>query len=240
MGYPIEMIDKETLLFALVGENAIESKRDSLFNDCFKADDTNAKMMPLNIRMDDIGFFIYGFKDSKIKAGYFQEEYWEKLYELLDQMSPEAKLCGIVDTIDVKKGQNIAYLSQGKAAISLLKPKDHIVGIYGQTPSIKSILFHLVQEAPKEIILYAQTVEDTLVLMEMIPSSIKVDVIRITEPIMIEKCTIMIDAQLDQKLHYHDSIKVLELGYHDSPYLTLLDVEKEIAKIKTKEWIENG
>ena len=106
MGYPIEMIDKETSLYSLIGENAIESKKDTLFNDCFKASDVNAKMMPLNIRMDDIGFFIFGFKDSQIKAGYFQKEYWSRLHELLEDMSEEAKLCGIVDTIDVKVIEN--------------------------------------------------------------------------------------------------------------------------------------
>ncbi len=240
MGYPIEMIDKETVLFSLIGENAIESKRDALFNDCFKADDSNAKMMPLNIRMDDIGFFIYGFKDSQIKAGYFQEEYWEKLYELLEEMSHEAKLCGIVDTIDVKEGKNIAYLSQGRAANALLEPQDQIVGIYGNTASVKSILYHLVKNNPKEIVLYAEIIEDTLPLMEMIPKEIKVDIVRIEGAIMIERCTIMIDGKMDGKLGYHDKIKVLELGYHDSPNLTFIDIEKEIAKIKTKEWIKNG
>ncbi len=240
MGYPIEMIGKETLLFSLIGENAIESKKEALFNAFFKERDVDAKMMPLNIRMDDIGFFIYGFKDSKIKAAYFQEEYWQKLYELLEEMSPEAKQCGIVDTIDVKSGKNIAYLSQGRAANALLEPQDKIVGIYGNTPSVKSILYHLVKNNPKEIVLYAEIIEETLPLMEMIPADIQVDVVRIEDTIMIDKCAIMIDAKMNNKLHYHDKITVLELGYHDSTHLTFIDIEKEIAKIKTKEWIEHG
>jgi shikimate 5-dehydrogenase len=241
MGYPIEMIDKETTLFSLIGENAIESKKDKLFNDFFKADDVNAKMMPLNIRMDDIGFFIYGFKDSQIKGGYFQQEYWSRLYDLLDEMSEEAKLCGIIDTIDVRDKTNIAYLSQGKAAVSLLKPKDKKVAICGNSASIKSILYHLVKASPGEIIFYDEVVENCMELMAMVPKEIKVDVERIKEPIMIKEADIMIDTCLNDTVTYHDNIPtILQLHYNKSKYLTFNDIEKEIAKIKTKEWMNNG
>lgn len=246
MGYPIEMIDKETALFSLIGESAIESKKDSLFNNYFKADDVNAKMMPLNIRMDDIGFFIFGFKDSQIKAGYFQKEYWLRLHDILDEMSEEAKVCGIVDTIDVVEGKNIAYLSQGRATESLLNTKDKKVGIYGNTASVKSILHHL---KAKEIVLYDEIVENCAELMKYIPEGISVDIERVQDStIMIEDCDIFINALQDKDFTYHDSVQVLELTYtpradlrtHDSKYLNFTDIEEEIAKIKTKEWMKNG
>lgn len=242
MGYPIEMIDKETILFSLIGENAIESEKDKVFNDILKEHDINAKMMPLNIRMDDIGFFIYGLKDSQIKAAYFQEEYWRRLHELLEDMSEEAQLCGIVDTIDIVNKKNVAYLSQGRAAVSLLKPTDKRVALYGNTPNIKSILYHLVQAKPKEIILYDEIVENCAELMQLIPSHIPVDIIRVqNDSIMINACDICINAFIDDKCTYHDSIEtILELDYHDSDYLTYHDIEKEIANIKTKEWTNNG
>ncbi len=238
MGYPIEMIDKETALFSLIGESAIESKKDSLFNNYFKTDDVNAKMMPLNIRMDDIGFFIFGFKDSQIKAGYFQKEYWTRLHDILDEMSEEAKVCGIVDTIDVIDGKNVAYLSQGKAIESLLKTEGKKVGIYGNTASVKSILHHL---KAKEIVLYDEIVENCAGLMQYIPEGISVDIERVQDnTIMIEDCDIFIDSLQDKEFTYHDNIQVLELTYHDTKYLNFNDIEKEIAKIKTKEWMKNG
>ena len=238
MGYPIEMIDKETSLFSLIGENAIESKKDDLFNYFFKERDINAKMMPLNIRMDDIGFFIFGFKDSQIKAAYFQEEYWTKLHDILDDMSKEAEICGIVDTIDVKNGKNIAYLSQGKATASLLQTEGKKVAIYGNSPSIKSILHHT---KAKEIVLYDEVVENCMQLMALIPEGIKVDIERVqSDTIMINNCDIFINSTNNKNFTYHDSIRVVELTYHDSKYLNFTDIEKEIAKLKTKEWIENG
>ena len=238
MGYPIEMIDKETSLFSLIGENAIESKKDTLFNDYFKARDVNAKMMPLNIRMDDIGFFIFGFKDSQIKAGYFQQEYWTKLHDILDEMSEEARVCGIIDTIDVVDGKNIAYLSQGRATESLLKSTGKKVGIYGNSASVKSILHHL---QATEIVLYDKIVENCAELIKYIPKEISVDIIRVQDhTIMIEDCDIFIDSMQDIAIKYHDSVQVLELTYHDTKHLNLTDIDKEVAKIKTKEWMNNG
>jgi shikimate 5-dehydrogenase len=241
MGYPIEMIDKETALFSLIGESAIESKKEALFNDIYKARDVNAKMMPLNIRMDDIGFFIYGFKDSQIKAAYFQQEYWTRLHDLLEDMSEEAKLCGIVDTIDVIDKTNVAYLTQGKATTALLNPKGKRVAIYGNNASIKSILYHLVKENPSEIIFYDERVENCMELMALVPEGIKVDVERVQEPIMIKDVDIMIDANMDDTVTYHDNIPtILQLHFNESKHLTFNDIEKEIANIKTKEWINNG
>jgi shikimate 5-dehydrogenase len=241
MGYPIEMIDKETKLFALVGENAIESKKEELFNNHFKSEDINAKMMPLNIRMDDIGFFIYGFKDSQIKAGYFQQEYWERLYDLLDNMSEEAKRCGIIDTIEVVNKQNIASLSQGKAATNLLQPRNKRIAIIGNSPSIKSILIHLAKEEPKEIVFYNHIIENCIELISFIPQNLKYDVERIQENQKLEGFDIIIDGNIDNHITYHDNkTAILQLTYHDNGYLNYLDIEKEIAKIKTKEWINNG
>ncbi|RUM63755.1 MAG: hypothetical protein DSZ05_08185 [Sulfurospirillum sp.] len=57
MGYPIDKIGPQTRLFSLIGANAIESGRESLFNNAFQQLDADCKMMPLNIREDDLGFF---------------------------------------------------------------------------------------------------------------------------------------------------------------------------------------
>ncbi len=241
MGYPVEMIGKETTLFSLIGESAIESKKEALFNAYFKERDVDAKMMPLNIRMDDIGFFIYGFKDSQIKGAYFLQEYWEKLYDLLDEMSEEAKLCGIVDTIDVIDKQNIASLTQGRAMVSLLEPTQKRIGIYGNTPSVKSFLYHLKNTNVKEIILYDEVVENCAQLATLLPATTKVDIVRVQEnSIMIDSCDVFIDALANGVCHYHDIPTILTLNYHDSDNLNFHDIENEIAKIKTKEWMNNG
>jgi len=242
MGYPIEMINKDTSLYALIGQNAIESKQEAIFNDFFKLLDVNAKMMPLNIRADDIGFFIHGLRESQIKAAYFQKEYWTTLFELLEDMSEEAKICGICDMITVKNKTNKAGLIQGEAAVALLNAKDKVIAIYGNTPSVKSILYHLVKQNPKEIILYDDVVENCIELMKLIPNNIKVDIERVHDKnIFIKNADIFIDALVNKNFQFNTTVQtILELTYQKSEHLNFNDIEIEIANILTKEWTQHG
>jgi len=239
MGDRVEMIDKETSLFALIGESAIESGKAKLFNDNLNDMQVNAKMMPLNIRMDDIGFFLHNFKDSQIKAGYFQKEFWVTLFNLLDEMSDEAKVCGIIDTIDVSDGKNSAYVMQGRAAVSLLNLKDKTLGLYGDNPSIKSIVYNLNGSGVKEVILYDDVIEKTLDLTALIPD-LNVDIVRVDGD-TIESCVdIFIDGRGDREIDTSSLLLDLNIEEKVDDNLTCYFDEKEIAKIKTKEWVKDG
>ena len=239
MGDRVEMIDKETLLFSLIGESAIESKKAKLFNDNLNDMGVNAKMMPLNIRMDDIGFFLHNFKDSQIKGAYFQKEFWVTLYNLLDEMSDEAKVCGIIDTIDVRDSKNVAYIMQGRATLSLLNVKDKSVGIYGNSPTIKSIIYNLNKSGVKEVVLYDDVIERTLDLSDLMPD-LAVDIVRVEGKQIEVKTDIFIDDRGDIDVDFRGELLDLGLDQEVSGKLTSYDVQKAIAKIKTKEWVENG
>jgi shikimate 5-dehydrogenase len=239
MGDRVEMIDKETLLFALIGESAIESGKAKLFNDNLNDMDVNAKMMPLNIRMDDIGFFLHNFKDSQIKAGYFQKEFWEVLYNLLDEMSDEARVCGIIDTMDVSDGKNYAYVMQGRAVVSLLEVKDKTVGIYGDNKTIKSIIYNLNSSGVKEVILYDDVIEKTLDLSKIMPD-LNVDIVRVDGDTLESHADIFIDGRGDREVDTSSLILDLNIEEKVEDKLTFYDIEKEIAKIKTKEWVKDG
>ncbi len=233
MGYPVEMIGKDTLLFSIIGESAIEAKKEYLFNNIFKELDLDMMVMPLNIRSDDIGFFLHNFKNSKVKGAYFSKEYWKVVANLIDGQSSEAKACGMVDSLDVKDGKNRAYVVAGKAVINLIQPNGKSVAIVGNSPLIKSIVYNLNQSDIKELILYDDVVERTLELSSL-ASDLNVDVERITEN--------RVDIKADIIIVDKDNIKVecsgkkIDLNNEDD----FLEIEKEIAKIKTKEWIENG
>nr|MCH9812768.1 hypothetical protein [Campylobacterota bacterium] len=223
---PIEMIDKETALYALVGVNAIEEENSNLFNQYLQNANFNAKMMPLNIREDDIGFFIYGFKDSQIKEGYFNTEYWQTLYHLLDDMSDEANLCGLCDTIKVIEKQNFGDLYYGRATVAILNEITNIksckVTIYGNHELTKSILYNLIKMKPKQIVLAEMIIENTLELHAMIPQDIESDI----ERIEIKDITtdILINSE-NQEI------------YIGTKMINNQDILEKIAEIKTKEWM---
>lgn len=229
MGYPVEMIDKQTALYAYIGTSAIESAYAEIFNTILKEADFNAKMMPLNIREDDIGFFIYGFKDSQIKEGYFSREYWVTLHTLLDNMSEEAQLCGICDVISVENKQNIGKLYYGKALCELLHSKMDLtnatVAVYGNSAISKSALYNLKFFTPKEIILADMVVENCLQMQSILPNDQAFDIERKLPNEL--SADIIIDGENELFLVGDETFR------YD-------DVLQTIAKIKTKEWMNHG
>jgi shikimate 5-dehydrogenase len=220
MGYPIEMIGKDTALYAMVGVKAIEEADAEVFNRYLIEKDFDAKVMPLNIRQDDIGFFINGFKDSKIKEAYFSYEYWQTLYELLEEINEEAKVCGLCDTIKVIDKKNIGELYYGKACASLIK-ENMTVAIYGNTPTAKSFLYNVAKKSPKLVILADMIVENCLEMSTILPNHITNDIQRVE----VDK----IDADV-----IYDSInQTLKIGDNLLKYKDILEI---ISQIKKKEW----
>ncbi len=224
MGYPVEMIGKDTTLYAMVGINAIEEANAEVFNRYLIEKDFDAKVMPLNIRQDDIGFFINGFKDSKIKEAYFAKEYWQTLYELLEDMSEEAKVCGMCDTIKVVEKKNIGEVYYGKACASLIE-ENMTISIYGNLPTAKSFLYNIIQKSPKLVVLADMMVENCLEMSSLIPDAIKSDIQRVEA------------AALDADVIYDSTNQTIKIGDN---VLNYQDILEKIAQIKTKEWTENG
>lgn len=231
MGYPVEMIGANTALFSLIGTDAIEHKKAEIFNDYFKEMDVDCMMMPLNIREDDIGFFLNGLKDSQIKAVYFEKEYWEKVASLLPTEDKEVRFCGICDTIEIENQSYTISLSIGEAIVSTLKDvHKSTIMIVGSSPEAKSTLMHLIKQNAKSIILAHEVIEELLEMVAIIPDTIEHDIIRIEDE---KTFTTQSDIQVV-------NCSELELA-------SALDINKDfdkiltnIAKIHTKKWSLHG
>lgn len=199
MGYlKNKTMDKDTKLYSLIGVTALEEGFGKDFNDCFEELDINSKLIPLNIREDDIGFFLNGFKDSQIKAAYFTKEYWISIATLIDDVSEEVKASQMADIVTVVDGKNIADVVYGKAVVELLKSKVDLsqstISFANHYPTSLSILFNLEKEVTKELSLVKK--EANIVIDEVI------------------------------------TVNGDELKYEE--------IIKQIAKIKTKEWKNDG
>jgi len=229
VGYPVEMIGANTALFSLIGADAIEHKYDQFFNDFFKEMDADCKMMPLNIREDDIGFFLNGLKESQIKAVYFEKEYWERVVALLPCENDEIKFCGICDTIDINDGTYHMRLSIGEAIVSSLGDiSNRTIMIVGSSPEAKSTLFHLIQQKVPKIILAHEVIEELLDMMAFIPSEIEHDVIRLEDDIPLDSSDKIVNFS-------HKKIRCdIDINQDFDKIL------KNIAKINTKKWSQHG
>ena len=225
MGYPVEMIGTNTALFSIIGTDAIENKKDSVFNNYFKNLDVDCKMMPLNIRQDDIGFFLNGLKDSQIKAVYFEKEYWEQIVSLLECDNEEINFCGICDTIDIEDNNYTMRLSIGKAIVDLLGDIDSkTVVIVGSSNEAKSTLFNLIKKNPAKIILAEETIEELMDMMSIIPKTLPYEIVRIQNN--------NISEDYDMCINFMDNILNCNINYNDN-FDKILD---KIAKTNTKNW----
>ena len=229
MGYPVEMIGPNTALFSLIGTDAIENKRDQFFNHYFKKLDADCKMMPLNIRKDDIGFFLNGLKNSQIKAVYFEKEYWEQVHALLSCDNEEINFSGICDTIDIENGSYIMRLSLGKAIVSLLGDvRNKTIMLLGSSAEAKSTLYHLIKQKPAKIILAHEVVEELLEMISIIPATIAYDVIRLKEDSTLQGC--------DKIANFSNQKVTCDIDFNQD----FDEILTKIAEINTKKWSQHG
>ena len=251
MGYPVDnKIDKETQLYVYIGPNAIEEKRESLFNRYFQEHNINAKLMPLNIREDDLGFFIHNFKNSKIKAAYCAQEYWDKVASLLQSIGVVSSDTSLIDTLHITQNSYAANflfpLAVKKSIVQKNPIHDKTVAIIGSSPLALSVIETLKLEKPKIFALYDQIIEYLLPLEESaepIPCDInRLDtndisrdydiIINCTEkPVNITSQTVTCFVNLQNR-----NYAVPNALYHIE-YNTIFDT---ITQIITKEWITNG
>ena len=234
MGYPVEMIGKDTRLFGIIGSSAIEHKLEECFNHYFKQIDVDCKAMPLNIREDDIGFFFNGLKDSKITGVYLEEEYQQTTYNLFKPDDDELSFVKACDTVEIIEGEYSFSMTYGRALISLLDKtvKSSSLMIIGNTPQAKSFLFHAIQAEPEKILFASPYIEEMLDMMAFVPETIAHDIFRINN----DKLNIAVDIVINftNNTVLTNSKETIHVN---NDFEKIVD---KIAKIKTKEWSQNG
>ncbi len=251
MGYPVDnKINKETQLYVYIGPNAIEEKREALFNRYFEQQNINAKLMPLNIREDDLGFFIHNFKNSKIQAAYFAQEYWEKVALLLQSIDVVASDVSLVDTLHINQNKYTAdFLFPIAVKESILQQttlQNRSIAVIGATPLALSVIKILKNETPGLFALYDDTIENLLPLEDAakpVPCDInRLDTNAISQSydILINCTTKPIQIPIQKNNCYVSIINGYNHAPHNSCFIDYNTIFDTITQIITKEWITNG
>ena len=157
----MKVIDKETILFAFLGEMANKSPFPKEFNEIFTSKNLNASYIPLNIRDDDILFTVNGLKKSQIRGVNIAKEYQTEILTLLDSYSDEVEKCGFVESLKIENGKLHGYISIGKAINSLTSGK---IAIFGSDKIAESILFSA--EDISNFTIVEEYIEDSSKLLE--------------------------------------------------------------------------
>lgn len=108
-------ITHETKLYGYIAEEAHSSHFCAIINKLFKSNGINAMAIPMNIRPDDLVFTVSQMRNSKLYGAIIASEYQENVYELLDEISDDAKSQGLCDFIKIDNGKLIGDFVINKA-----------------------------------------------------------------------------------------------------------------------------
>jgi len=222
----MQIIDKETLLFAFLGEMANKSPFTKEFNKIFALKELNASYIPLNIRDDDILFTVNGLKKSQIRGVNIAREYQNETLTLLDSYSDEVEKCGFVESIKIENGKLHGFVSIGKAINSLTNKK---IAVFGSNDIAKSIIFSATNIS--NITIVEKYIEDSSKILENYPN---------------------LDVNFSDEKHIFDCseysliVKLFEDDIFISGDCEILDISNEIPKkirdiqhsIDLQEWLK--
>lgn len=96
-------ITHDTSLYGFIGEHAQQNRLSVTLNRQFKASQSDAMMIPMNIRVDDFYFTVSNMKKSHVKGAYIAQEFQSEVLELLDVQDAYVTSSGYCDFVRVKE-----------------------------------------------------------------------------------------------------------------------------------------
>ncbi len=111
-------IQKETKLYGLIAEHASPNRLFVMLNKLTKSQNSNAMMIPMNIREDDFYFTLSNMKKSHVNGAYIASEYQESAIELLDESDEFVQVYNKCDFV-VRDGERLigTYLEKNGALV---------------------------------------------------------------------------------------------------------------------------
>jgi shikimate 5-dehydrogenase len=99
-------IKNQTRLFGLIAEHASQNRLFVMLNKIVKENNSDAMMIPMNIREDDFYFTLSNMKKSHVNGAYIAEEYQEKAVELLDESDEFVQVYNKCDFV-IREGEKL-------------------------------------------------------------------------------------------------------------------------------------
>jgi hypothetical protein len=160
-------ISTETKLFGYIGEEAGASRFSAIINKMLKESGTNAMVIPMNIREDDLYFTLANMKKSHVNGAVISSEYVDRVVELLDEATSLVKRSGMCDIVFREeqrlRGDLIAPRVLSEYLKDLYASKIAIIGInhYAKAFSFLSCGFNVsyFHENLEELMAFTQELE---------------------------------------------------------------------------------
>jgi len=111
-------IKNQTRLFGLIAEHASPNRLFVMLNKIIKENNSDAMMIPMNIREDDFYFTLSNMKKSHVNGAYIAPEYQEKAVELLDESDEFVQVYNKCDFV-IRDGEKLigTYLEKNSSLV---------------------------------------------------------------------------------------------------------------------------
>lgn len=161
------LIDRNSLLFGFLGEEAQKNRFSAVFNQQAKALGENAMCIPMNIRRDDFYFTVSGLRKAQLRGVIVAPEYRHEVLELLDAAGSGVEACGYCDAVRVEAGKLYGGIVIAEALGVLLREKRvKSLAILGSGALAKSVLMHLKEAGVEKVTLFDERVESCMELLQ--------------------------------------------------------------------------
>ncbi len=168
----LSKIDGKTKIAGVFGYPVEHSLSPLFHNAAFARLGLNFVYLPFPVKPEELKVAVESIRSLNIVGMNVTIPHKEKVLPYLDEISPEAKVIGAVNTIHNKEGKLIGYNTDGDGFIESLKkqggfdPKDKNVFLLGAGGAAYAISFALIKNGIKKLILANRTYSKGRALLE--------------------------------------------------------------------------
>jgi shikimate dehydrogenase len=177
----ISRINSETKLYVLIGDPVEHSCSPLMHNAAFQYLRINSVYLALQVRTDGLSEAINGIKSMSIPGMNVTIPHKVAIMKYLDEIDPNAKKIGAVNTVINKDGRLIGYNTDGKGALAALKnekvdPVGKKVVLLGAGGAARAIAFSIAPSVSTLVILN-RTKAKAIALAHAIKTGLNIEII---------------------------------------------------------------
>jgi 3-dehydroquinate dehydratase / shikimate dehydrogenase len=152
--YNFKSIDKDTKIFALIGDPIEQSIGHVFHNERFKKQNRNAVYVKIRLKKEELSFFFSIIKKLPFRGLSVTMPLKEEVVKYLNE---DLSVVGIVNTILIKNKKLIGFNTDGKAALDIIEKrflvKNKKIVIIGAGSTAKAIGFEAIKRKASVIII---------------------------------------------------------------------------------------
>ncbi len=169
-----DAIKPNTKVYGFLGEYAQQDRFSVMMNSRFKRIDTDAMMIPMNIRADDLYFTISGLRHAKLNGVVISREYRHNVADWCDAVSNDVQVCGFCDIVTVREGTLYGEIFIGRALNRLFSDKAaQSLALYGSGALAKAVLLHVNKSSLTTITLFNDRIESCKELIDTLGDALE-------------------------------------------------------------------